>query len=315
MLTRIAAVVLLTALYACDSPTGPSDKSATLEAQLPWDRLHGRLAFITDGCGGRAHGCAGTIHIADVGSRSVRELVQLSGLTATRSVVFAPDGGSVTASVFSANPAGDNLAYRLVSVALDDPEPVLLRPDPPFEHQANFGWSRDGRLALVRTVQLDDGTYRSDAITVDDLVLPPVDGWPAGLSRITWSPDGSEIVMAMRTQRPAPLLYAISVPAGIVTDLMADAYSSDDYASEPDYSPDGARIAYTESTGGAIWLVDRESGTRTRLTIGNDRAPIWAPDGSMVLFIRDGQPHIADVGTGAVTRLTRQQVTAAAWAW
>jgi Tol biopolymer transport system component len=55
-------------------------------------------------------------------------------------------------------------------------------------------------------------------------------------------------------------------------------------------SPDGKRLAYSDSTGGGsptdIWIADIERGVRTRLT--NDPAaddfPVWSPDGSRVIF-------------------------------
>jgi serine/threonine-protein kinase len=58
----------------------------------------------------------------------------------------------------------------------------------------------------------------------------------------------------------------------------------------PRFSPDGNRIAVTEAAGAAtdIWIYDRMSGTRTRLTTGgnNDR-PEWSTDGHRVLFSSD----------------------------
>jgi Tol biopolymer transport system component len=99
---------------------------------------------------------------------------------------------------------------------------------------------------------------------------------------------------------------------------MPDAFLGDAYAVEPDYSPDGAWIAYSEygGTRNGIWLLERSTGARSMLTSGNgDQRPVWSPDGTMVLFIRDGRPHVVDVATGAVTRLARQEVAAAAWTW
>jgi Tol biopolymer transport system component len=58
---------------------------------------------------------------------------------------------------------------------------------------------------------------------------------------------------------------------------------------EPRFSPDGRQILLDvsdETNRGDIWLIDRERGFGTRLTTfpEDDTEPIWAPDGSSVVF-------------------------------
>lgn len=52
----------------------------------------------------------------------------------------------------------------------------------------------------------------------------------------------------------------------------------------PALSPDGSRVAY--SHGGDIWVAEVESGAATRLTShpGYDTNPVWSPDGSRLAF-------------------------------
>jgi len=57
-------------------------------------------------------------------------------------------------------------------------------------------------------------------------------------------------------------------------------------ATEPAFSPDGTRVAFTRAFSGIF--VMRANGTRlTRLTDGgDDHFPVWAPDGTRIAFLR-----------------------------
>ncbi|MEX2487859.1 MAG: hypothetical protein WD377_09605 [Nitriliruptoraceae bacterium] len=67
------------------------------------------------------------------------------------------------------------------------------------------------------------------------------------------------------------------------------------YATSPNWSPDGQRIAFafgTEDGRSHIWVVDRDGENLTRITDGEvvDDYPRWSPDGDSLVFasIRDG---------------------------
>jgi Tol biopolymer transport system component len=82
-------------------------------------------------------------------------------------------------------------------------------------------------------------------------------------------------------------------------------------------SPDGRRMAVGSGTGAGlnIWIKQLDRGPFTRLTFGGqDRRPVWSPDGRVVAFIRDSGNSSAVFGRPAdgsgqdrlLARLNRQ---------
>ena len=58
------------------------------------------------------------------------------------------------------------------------------------------------------------------------------------------------------------------------------------YYMMPRLSPDGRRVAYTESQGSSqdIWTYDLERGIKSRLTNSKNAYPVWSPDGRFLVF-------------------------------
>jgi len=93
----------------------------------------------------------------------------------------------------------------------------------------------------------------------------------------------------------------------------------------PRLSPDGGRIAFAvldEGTGQRdVWVLDRNRGTRTRLTFGDGLStdPVWSPDGRTIAFAstRSGRSFnlysLAADGTGEATPLTNPEMTLSAF--
>jgi dipeptidyl aminopeptidase/acylaminoacyl peptidase len=77
-------------------------------------------------------------------------------------------------------------------------------------------------------------------------------------------------------------------------------------ATDPQISPDGARVAYVRMTADvmsdkevpSIWLVEVASGKQTPLVSGPGRSPRWSPDGKRIAFVSsdgEGGPQISIV--------------------
>ncbi len=89
----------------------------------------------------------------------------------------------------------------------------------------------------------------------------------------------------------------------------------------PRLSPDGKRIAVTklheDSGTGDIWIIDVESGRRTRLTVeGASYSPSWTPDGKHVTFVSKGNIFwkAAD-GSGEAEPLLVRENYQRPWSW
>ncbi|MEH6808749.1 MAG: S9 family peptidase [Hyphomonas oceanitis] len=84
----------------------------------------------------------------------------------------------------------------------------------------------------------------------------------------------------------------------------ADRVFDMEYASDPQVSPDGKRIAYvrhsmdrmTDKDTGQIWIIDLESGANRPLLAGSTGAssPRWSPDGTRLIYATatDGKPEV-----------------------
>lgn len=122
----------------------------------------------------------------------------------------------------------------------------------------------------------------------------------------SWSPDGLRIAFQTRQESNVDRGDAIAVmgKAGgiklITTGFTPGRNYQDDL--EPEWSPDGTRIAFARSTGNGYRIFTiRPNGTGlAAVTAGGfDRAPTWSPDGTRIAFVRSGKLLIVNAdGSG-----------------
>jgi hypothetical protein len=81
----------------------------------------------------------------------------------------------------------------------------------------------------------------------------------------------------------------------------------------PRFSPDGKRLAFSISSGQSsdIWVKDLDRDTPSRLSflLGQNRSPVWTPDGKYIVFesinpAAPGMYWIRSDGSGEAQRLT-----------
>jgi Tol biopolymer transport system component len=133
-----------------------------------------------------------------------------------------------------------------------------------------------------------------DEVQITSAVSPNFDLSPA------WFPGGSDIAFTRAapsagSDDPGAAIYVVSLEGGEPRIVTPD-------GAEPDWSPDGARIAFTSfrddfgrtcfhecGTSGEIYVVDVETGETERLTESesNDGSPAWSHDGRSVAFTSD----------------------------
>ena len=113
------------------------------------------------------------------------------------------------------------------------------------------------------------------------------------------SADGSRIAFLMRDQSGVVQLFTVSPVGGQPVQVTHDPWN---VASSFSWSPDGRLLAYVAD--GSVFVVDRESGTSTRLTDRTSDVPprpeacVFSPNGRRIAFLRSlpdrpGQPDAA----------------------
>jgi Tol biopolymer transport system component len=150
-------------------------------------------------------------------------------------------------------------------------------------HQASgwilgIAWAPNGRTIALSVGTPDNGIWLVEA-----------DG--SGLRRLTdlgfglaWSPDSQDLAF-MRLVNGHWSISTISVDSGRIRDLGA--------GQNPQWSPDGSRIAYEKVLGCdclpeiRVWSVS--NGASRRLVRG--LSPSWSPDGRRIAYMRTRQPE------------------------
>lgn len=170
-------------------------------------------------------------------------------------------------------------------------------------------WSPDGRriaFEAYEKIHLADLTTRAKFVLQGNRRVP------------RWSPDGRYMAsIAVGDTHSTPLTIWDTI-TGRQTEFPINALDQ----SPPDWSPDGQRLAITDTSGlqPGIVILDANTGGMRRLSTHANELPLfpdWSPDGHMLMYTswRDMVSiiRIADIETRRVTDLAAAHYAGAAW--
>jgi Tol biopolymer transport system component len=224
-------------------------------------------------------------------------LVAIAALATPSSATFPGPDGLISFARFA-----PNLDSADIFIARPDGSEVQMLTSNPRRFSIESDWSPDGQLIAFDSNRVDvDGHKRAFQTYVMN-----ADG--SGVTQVTrgtgfngapgWSPDGSSLAIDA-DWGDYPALQGIWIVSASDPDGVTQAEAQRvttlpkgvEFDSEPQFSPDGSRIAFTrfksfEKQKSAIHLVATDGSGLQRLTPWklNASHPDWSPDGQMIAF-------------------------------
>lgn len=163
------------------------------------------------------------------------------------------------------------------------------------------------RDSIIATVGIGDGVPVVEQLRSDEEPSELVPGWLASQPAI--SPDGTRVVVNRAigdyssAGPDAEELWVIGVDGSDPVQL-----TSDNYAIQPSWSPDGRSIVFLGSDAdhqGYIGVIDADGAGKQRRVLttpvfggGSANSPRWSPDGSNIAFGRGRDLFLVDVKGG-----------------
>ena len=141
---------------------------------------------------------------------------------------------------------------------------------------------------------------------------PARDGVPA------WSPDGRKIAFSRQTNTRQTCRRSLACGIWLMNPDGSGQRSLTPagwyMTSDPDWSPDGSKIAFdgtrrwrgpASTTSSGVFVVNADGSERRRLT-QRGGSPSWSPDGRKIAFDRDGEIYVMNADGSRQRRLTQR---------
>ena len=173
----------------------------------------------------------------------------------------------------------------------------------PDTNEGQPAWSPDGtKIAFT-----GPGAPNENGVSLGDVYVMDADG--TNRTNLTdtpnrrdyqpsWAPSGEKLTFVREVEgrvfSEQPDIFVMDTDPATNDDAI-NLTQTDESESHPDWSPDGAKIAFSgvRNSGWEIVTMDPDGQNEEILTgdgfDGNDEAPDWSPDGTMVVFMKESQ--------------------------
>ncbi|PYS54201.1 MAG: hypothetical protein DMG13_09305 [Acidobacteria bacterium] len=242
-------------------------------------------------------------------------------------VRFSPDGSTIVFVVGTIDQKQNRRYNAIWTVPADGSrEPSLLTTS--VQSSTSPRWSPDGKSVAFLSARPAPGDTAAEIPKTQIWILPlsggeprRVTNLPNGVTVFSWSPDGTRFVCLSRSgpsdkaKSPSDVrhykhanykfndtgwfddkrshLWVVEIATGATKQIT----SGDDWNdTDPQWSPDGTRIAFVSDRTGKefdegrnkdIWVIDAAGGPLTKISRSEepDGSPRWSPDGKTIAFL------------------------------
>jgi Tol biopolymer transport system component len=189
------------------------------------------------------------------------------------------EGTEVISDIYTVNPDGTNQ-----TILISDSSYITADTSTSVSEGA-AAWSPDGaKIAFVSSFDSKSDIYVADADGSNPKRLTNNEGRFQAVG--SWSPDGAKMVLSCLPSASYDVC-TMDADGSNLTQLT----TKGEYE-EPNWSPDGKKIAF-ESASGGIYTMNPDGSNRTLAIAPVSDQPDWSPDGTKIAYRRypSGQSH------------------------